>query len=41
MPIFGWKTHLEPLNLYKIGNLQKHFNSHVINILVLLVIVNK
>jgi hypothetical protein len=30
MSIFGLKAHLELLNLYKIGNPHKHFNSHVI-----------
>jgi hypothetical protein len=30
MPIFGLKSILNLLNLYKIGNLQKDFNYHVI-----------
>jgi hypothetical protein len=41
MSIFDLKAHLELLNLYKIVRLQKHFNSRVINFLVLLVIVNE
>jgi hypothetical protein len=39
MSISDLKAHLELLNLYKIGNPQKHFNSHVIKFLVLLIIV--
>jgi hypothetical protein len=39
MSIFGLMAHLELLNLYKIGYLQKPFNSHVIKFLVLLIIV--
>jgi hypothetical protein len=39
MSIFGLKAHLELVNLYKIGNPQKHFNSHVLKVLVLLIIV--
>jgi hypothetical protein len=39
MSIFDLKTHLETLNLYKIGNPQKHFISHVIKFLLLLAIV--
>jgi hypothetical protein len=39
MFIFGLKAHLELLNLYKIVNLQKPFNSHVIKFLMLLIIV--
>jgi hypothetical protein len=41
MSIFGLKAYLEPLNLYKIENTQKHFNSHVIKFLVLLIIVKE
>jgi hypothetical protein len=39
MPIFCFKSLLELLNLYKIGNNQNHFKSHVIKFLVLLVLV--
>jgi hypothetical protein len=39
MPIFGFKAHIEPINLYKIGNLLKYFNSNVCKFLVLLLIV--
>jgi hypothetical protein len=35
MPIFNLKAHLEPISLDKM----KHFNPHVINFLVLLIIV--
>jgi hypothetical protein len=37
MPIFCVNSILKLLNLYKIGNPQKHFISHVIKFLVLLV----
>jgi hypothetical protein len=36
MLIFGLKAHIELLNLYKIGNHQNYFISHVIKFLVLL-----
>jgi hypothetical protein len=39
MTIYCFKAHLELLNLYKIGNLQKPCNYHVIKFLVLLLIV--
>jgi hypothetical protein len=39
MPIFYLRAHHELINQYKIGNPQKHFNSHVIKVLVLLIIV--
>jgi hypothetical protein len=32
MPIFGLKAYLEPLNLYKIGNPQKHLQSYAIKL---------
>jgi hypothetical protein len=39
MSIFDLVAHIELLNLYKIGNPQKQFNSHIIKFLVLLIIV--
>jgi hypothetical protein len=30
MSFFDLKAHIELCNLYKIGNIQKHFDSHVI-----------
>jgi hypothetical protein len=41
MIIFGLKALLLHLNLYKIGNPQKHFNSHVVKFLLLLIIANE
>jgi hypothetical protein len=40
MSIFGLKSLLKLLNLYKIGDDQNHFNLHDIKFLVLLLIVN-
>jgi hypothetical protein len=41
MTIFCLKSVLELLNLYKIGNLPKPFNYHVIKFLVLFIIVKE
>jgi hypothetical protein len=39
MSIFGLQAHPDHLNLYKIGNSQNHFISHVIKFVVSLLIV--
>jgi hypothetical protein len=41
MSTFGLKSLLELLNLYKIVNALKHFNSHVIKFLVSRIILNE